>query len=75
MAKLYYVAIVSIPLQESCRRYLQFTVPRVVAVSPQMRLVEDNTSNISLADVFKQVCTCKCTCMWPMTCSVAETNL
>ena len=50
-----YAAIIFIPLQESCRRYLQFTVPRVVAVSPQMRLVEDNTSNISLADVFKQV--------------------
>ena len=43
-------------LQEAGRRYLQFTVPRVVAVSPQMRLVEDNTANISLADVFKQVC-------------------
>ena len=41
--------------QESCRRHLQFTVPRVVAVSPQMRLVEDNTSNISLSDIFKQV--------------------
>ena len=36
-----------------------------------MRLVEDNTSNISLADVFKQVCTCT----WPMPSSVAETNL
>ena len=43
------------PPQESCRRHLQFTVPRVVAVSPQMRLVEDNTSNISLSDIFKQV--------------------
>ena len=27
-------------LQETCRRHLMFTVPRVVAVSPQMRLVE-----------------------------------
>lgn len=29
-------------LQETCRRHLMFTVPRVVAVSPQMRLVEVN---------------------------------
>ena len=47
---------VLLSLQEAGRRYLQFTVPRVVAVSPQMRLVEDNTANISLADIFKQVC-------------------
>lgn len=26
--------------KETCRRGLQFTVPRVVAVSPQMRLIE-----------------------------------
>ena len=30
-------------------------MPRLVAVAPQMRLVEDNTSNISLTDIFKQV--------------------
>ena len=42
-------------LQEACRRHLGFTVPRVVAVSPQMRLVEDNTSNLTLSDIFKQV--------------------
>jgi transformation/transcription domain-associated protein len=34
---------------------LQFTVPRVVAVSPQMRLVEDNPASISLLDVYKHV--------------------
>ena len=34
---------------------LYFTVPRVVAVSPQMRLVEDNPSSVSLLDVYKQV--------------------
>ena len=44
--------------QESGRRYLQFTVPRVVPVAPQMRLIEDNTSNISLTDIFKQVYAC-----------------
>ena len=42
-------------LQETCKRLLHFTVPRVVAVSPQMRLVEDNASSISLLDIYKQV--------------------
>ncbi|CAI7996002.1 Transformation/transcription domain-associated protein [Geodia barretti] len=42
--------------KETSRRYLQFAVPRLVAVAPQMRLVEDNTSNISLTDIFKQYC-------------------
>lgn len=32
------------------------TVPRVVAVSPQMRLVEDNPASISLLDVYKSSC-------------------
>jgi transformation/transcription domain-associated protein len=38
------------------RRFLNFTVPRVVAISPQMRLVEDNPSSISLLDIYKQHC-------------------
>ncbi|XP_064401908.1 transformation/transcription domain-associated protein-like isoform X2 [Halichondria panicea] len=42
--------------KETCRRNLVFTIPRVVAVSPQMRLIEDNKSSISLADIFKQYC-------------------
>ena len=33
-----------------------FTVPKVVALSPQQRLLEDDLSVVSLADVFKQVC-------------------
>ena len=49
------VYLVCCCFQECCRRHLQFTVPRVVSVSPQMRLVEDHTSNITLADIFKQV--------------------
>ncbi len=32
-----------------------FTVPKVVALSPQQRLLEDDLSIVSLADVFKQV--------------------
>ncbi|XP_065834052.1 transformation/transcription domain-associated protein-like isoform X2 [Oscarella lobularis] len=42
--------------KESCKRNLVFYVPKVVAVSPQMRLVEDNPSSICLLDVYKQYC-------------------
>ena len=42
--------------KETSKRFLNFTVPRVVAVSPQMRLVEDNPSSISLLDIYKQRC-------------------
>lgn len=42
--------------KETSRRFLHFTVPRVVAVSPQLRLVEDNPSSISLLDVYKSSC-------------------
>ncbi|KAJ1522938.1 hypothetical protein ONE63_002077 [Megalurothrips usitatus] len=42
--------------KETARRFLHFTVPRVVAVSPQMRLVEDNPSSVSLLDILKQGC-------------------
>lgn len=42
-------------LQETAKRQLQFTVPRVVAVSPQMRLVEDSPSSLSLLDIYKKV--------------------
>jgi transformation/transcription domain-associated protein len=40
----------------TAKRNLKFTVPKVVAVSPQMRLVEDNPSSLSLLDVFKHSC-------------------
>ncbi|KAL5007444.1 hypothetical protein ScPMuIL_016250 [Solemya velum] len=42
--------------KETSRRMLYFTVPRVVAVSPQMRLIEDNPASVSLLDVYKQRC-------------------
>ncbi|XP_017777683.1 PREDICTED: transformation/transcription domain-associated protein isoform X2 [Nicrophorus vespilloides] len=42
--------------KESARRFLHFTVPRVVAVSQQIRLVEDNVASISLLDIFKKGC-------------------
>eukprot|EP00118_Oscarella_pearsei_P018052 m.182608 g.182608 ORF g.182608 m.182608 type:complete len:3843 (+) comp39295_c0_seq28:119-11647(+) len=42
--------------KESCKRNLLFHVPKVVAVSPQMRLVEDNPSSVCLLDIFRQFC-------------------
>ncbi len=42
--------------KETSRRFLNFTVPRVVAVSPQMRLVEDNPHSVSLLDVYRERC-------------------
>nr|XP_039255466.1 transformation/transcription domain-associated protein-like [Styela clava] len=42
--------------KETAKRQLLFTVPRVVAVSPQMRLVEDNPSSLSLLHIYKQRC-------------------
>ena len=41
--------------KETSKRFLNFTVPRVVPVSPQLRLVEDNESSVSLLDIYKQV--------------------
>ncbi|KAI1279601.1 Transformation/transcription domain-associated protein [Halotydeus destructor] len=42
--------------KETSKRFLNFTVPRVVAISPQTRLVEDNPSSISLLDIYKERC-------------------
>lgn len=42
--------------KETSKRFLNFTVPRVVAISPQMRLVEDNPSSISMLDIYKERC-------------------
>lgn len=42
--------------KETSRRFLNFTVPRVVAVSPQMRLVEDNPHSVSLLNIYKDRC-------------------
>lgn len=42
--------------QETAKRFLHFMVPRVVAVSQQNRLVEDNPASISLLDIFKKGC-------------------
>ena len=40
--------------KETGRRYLQFTSPRVVAINPGLRLVEDNVSSLSLIDILKR---------------------
>ncbi|KAL1426892.1 hypothetical protein MTO96_000428 [Rhipicephalus appendiculatus] len=42
--------------KETARRFLHLAVPRVVAVSPQMRLVEDNPASVSLLHIYKQRC-------------------
>lgn len=42
--------------KETSKRCLNITVPRVVAVIPQMRLVEDDPSSISLQDILKSFC-------------------
>ncbi|KAF0288488.1 Transformation/transcription domain-associated protein [Amphibalanus amphitrite] len=46
-------------MKETSRRFLSYTVPRVVAVSPHMRLIEDNPSSMALLDIYKQRCTHK----------------
>ncbi|XP_065334181.1 transformation/transcription domain-associated protein isoform X2 [Cloeon dipterum] len=40
--------------KETSRRFLHITVPRVVPVAPQMRLVEDNPHSLALISIFKQ---------------------
>ncbi|XP_035826346.1 transformation/transcription domain-associated protein isoform X2 [Aplysia californica] len=40
--------------KETSRRLLYFTVPRVLSVSPQLRLIEDNPASVSLLDIYKQ---------------------
>ncbi|KAH8272038.1 hypothetical protein KR018_007399 [Drosophila ironensis] len=42
--------------KETSRRFLNVTVPRVVPISPQMRLAEDNPNSISLLKIFKKCC-------------------
>lgn len=40
--------------KETGRRYLQFTAQRVVAINPGLRLIEDNTSSLSLTDILRR---------------------
>jgi transformation/transcription domain-associated protein len=42
--------------KETSKRFLHITVPRVVAVFPQMRLVEDNPNSIPFAEILKEHC-------------------
>ncbi|XP_034140404.1 transcription-associated protein 1 isoform X2 [Drosophila guanche] len=42
--------------KETSRRFLNITVPRVVPISPQMRLAEDNPNSVSLIKIFKKCC-------------------
>jgi transformation/transcription domain-associated protein len=45
--------------KETSKRFINITVPRVVAVFPQMRLVEDVPSSMSLLDIYKNYCASK----------------
>ena len=45
--------------KETAKRFLSFTVARVVAISPQTRLVQDNPCSISLMDIYKERCSRK----------------
>ena len=40
--------------KETARRLLNFTVPRVISFAPQTRFVEDNTTSLSLLEIFRQ---------------------
>ena len=40
--------------KESARRLLNFTVPKVVTYSNSSRLIEDNTTSLSLQDIYKK---------------------
>lgn len=40
--------------KETARRLLYFTIPKIVSPQPQMRIVEDNPSSLSLIDIYKQ---------------------
>ncbi|CAG9853589.1 unnamed protein product [Phyllotreta striolata] len=42
--------------KETARRFLHYTVPKVVSLSQQIRLVEDNPASLSLLDIFKKSC-------------------
>lgn len=42
--------------KETSRRFLHYTVPKVVVVSQQIRLVEDNVASVSLLDIYKKGC-------------------
>lgn len=40
--------------KETARRNLQFTLPRLVSLSADVRMVEDDCSSLSLLDIYKQ---------------------
>ncbi|XP_055838887.1 transcription-associated protein 1 isoform X2 [Episyrphus balteatus] len=42
--------------KETSRRFLNITVPRVVPISAQMRLAQDNPASISLREIYKMGC-------------------
>lgn len=42
--------------KETSRRFLQFTVPKMVQFHPQIQLIEDNPNAITFMEIYKQSC-------------------
>ena len=49
-------SLYSFVVQETSRRFIHLYVSRVVAFSPQNRLMEDNLSSLSLMDIYRHRC-------------------
>jgi len=45
--------------KESRRRNLQFHLPTAIALAPQLRLVQNDSSYISLQDIFDEFCSAR----------------
>lgn len=45
--------------KESRRRNLQFHLPTAIALAPQLRLVQNDSSYVSLQDIFDEFCSAK----------------
>lgn len=42
--------------KETCRRFLQFTIQKMIPLHPQIQLIEDNPNAINFMEIFKQSC-------------------
>lgn len=42
--------------KETCRRFLQFTIPKMIPLNPQVQLIEDNRNTIDILQIYKQNC-------------------
>ncbi|XP_043460946.1 transformation/transcription domain-associated protein-like [Leptopilina heterotoma] len=42
--------------KETCRRFLQFTIPKMIPLNPHVQLIEDNPNAIDILQIYKQNC-------------------